>query len=247
MALLETKFNTYYTSFETNMTKAGSAYADALASIEQQFIEYGIPVEERAKYLVQAQLTALQTITTSAVQATLGVIEEEKKQDAIDSQILNDTSQRAESTARITRDNAKSVSDIAVDTSQIAVNTSRIAIDTAFNTSQIALNTKQGLKLDKDTLLVAEQINTQTQATTKMSNEALKVVQETLKVIRDKQGYDDQMIMKTTEQQANLAAFAVNANSTTAQSAINNLKCLMLKQLSRTVPLAGESACSLNG
>ena len=204
MALLETKFNTYYTSFETNMTKAGSAYADALASIEQQFTEYGIPIEERAKYLVQAQLTALQTITTSAVQATLGIIQEEKKQDAIDSQIEVDT-------------------------------------------SQIALNTKQGLKLDKDTSLVTEQINTQTQATTKTQNEALKVVQETLKVVRDKQGYDDQMIMKTTEQQANLASFAVNANSTTAQSAINNLKCLMLKQLSRTVPLAGESACSLNG
>lgn len=204
MALLETKFNTYYTSFETNMTKAGSAYADALASIEQQFTEYGIPIEERAKYLVQAQLTALQTITTSAVQATLGIIQEEKKQDAIDSQI-------------------------------------------AVDTSQIALNTKQGLKLDKDTSLVTEQINTQTQATTKTQNEALKVVQETLKVVRDKQGYDDQMIMKTTEQQANLASFAVNANSTTAQSAINNLKCLMLKQLSRTVPLAGESACSLNG
>lgn len=204
MVLLETKFNAYYTSFETNMTKAGSAYADALASIEQQFAEYGIPVEERAKYLVQAQLTALQTITTSAVQATLGVIEEEKKQDATDSQI-------------------------------------------AVDTSQIELNTKQGLKLDKDTSLVTEQINTQTQATTKTQNEALKVVQETLKVVRDKQGYDDQMIMKTTEQQANLASFAVNANSTTAQSAINNLKCLMLKQLSRTVPLAGESACSLNG
>lgn len=204
MALLETKFNTYYTSFETNMTKAGSAYADALASIEQQFIEYGIPVEERAKYLVQAQLTALQTITTSAVQATLGIIQEEKKQDAIDSQI-------------------------------------------AVDTSQIALNTKQGLKLDKDTSLVTEQINTQTQATAKTQNEALKVVQETLKVVRDKQGYDDQMIMKTTEQQANLAAFAVNANSATAQGAIDNLKCLMLKQLSRTVPLAGESACSLNG
>lgn len=195
MALLETKFNTYYTSFETNMTKAGSAYADALASIEQQFTEYGIPVEERAKYLVQAQLTALQTITTSAVQATLGIIQEEKKQDEID--------------------------------------------------SQIALNTKQGLKLDKDTLLVAEQINTQTKATEKTLNEALKVVQETLKVIRDKQGYDDQMIMKTTEQQANLASFAVNANSTTAQGAIDNLKCLMLKQLSRTVPLTGETTCSL--
>jgi len=244
MAVLEAKFNTYYTSFETNMTKAGSAYADALASIEQQFTDYGIPIEERAKYIVEAQLTALQTITASAVQATLGIIAEEKKQDAIDSQILNDTSQRAVDTSKIALDSKQGLM-IDKQTLKIVEDILLVTEQTTTQKQVTVKTTNEALKIVEDTLLVTEQINTQTQVTAKTLNEALKVIQETLKVIRDKQGYDDQMIMKTTEQQANLASFAVNANSTTAQAAIDNLKCLMLKQLSRTVPLVGETTCTL--
>ena len=68
----------------------------------------------------------------------------------------------------------------------------------------------------------------------------LKQAQKDL-ITRQIQGFDDNMLLKITEHQANLASFAVNANSTSAQSTINDLKTKMGNVESRVQPLDNEN------
>ena len=52
-------------------------------------------------------------------------------------------------------------------------------------------------------------------------------------VKRQVQGFDDNLMVKATEHQSNLAAFAVNAGSSTAQTTIDDLKLRMTDMLNR--------------
>ena len=59
--------------------------------------------------------------------------------------------------------------------------------------------------------------------------------------MRQVQGFDDNMLLKIVENQAGLAQFAVNANSNSAQSTINELKTKMGNVESRVKPLDNEN------
>lgn len=60
---------------------------------------------------------------------------------------------------------------------------------------------------------------------------------------RQRQGYDDNMLLKLVEEQGGLASFAVNAGSDTAQTTINDLKAKMLLVQERVTPLTGLPSC----
>ena len=60
---------------------------------------------------------------------------------------------------------------------------------------------------------------------------------------RQRQGYDDNLLLKLVEEQGGLASFAVNAGSDTAQSTINDLKTKMLLVQERVLPLTGLPSC----
>jgi len=62
-------------------------------------------------------------------------------------------------------------------------------------------------------------------------------------IIRQKQGYDDNMLLKIVEHQAGLASFAVNAGSDTAQTTIDSLKQKMTAVENRVISLDGEAQC----
>lgn len=59
--------------------------------------------------------------------------------------------------------------------------------------------------------------------------------------MRQVQGFDDNMLLKIVENQAGLAQFAVNANSNSAQSTINELKTKMANVESRVKQLDDEN------
>ncbi len=63
-------------------------------------------------------------------------------------------------------------------------------------------------------------------------------------VLRQKQGYDDNMLLKIVEHQASLASFAVNAGSNTAQSTVTLLKDKMVHVENRVIPLVPRVAPS---
>ncbi|NOQ31168.1 MAG: hypothetical protein GQ570_08610 [Helicobacteraceae bacterium] len=113
-------------------------------------------------------------------------------------------------------------------------------------TIEIIKEEKNQDKIDADIALVNETKLTQAQATLKTAKEVLKVEADTIKVERDTQGYDDQMIMKMVTEQASVASFAVNSGSDTAQTALDNLKCLMTQVLARTSAVNGETVCVLD-
>ena len=60
---------------------------------------------------------------------------------------------------------------------------------------------------------------------------------------RQRQGYDDNLLLKLVEEQGGLASFAVNAGSDTAQSTINDLKAKMSLVQARVLPLSGLPSC----
>jgi hypothetical protein len=62
-------------------------------------------------------------------------------------------------------------------------------------------------------------------------------------VDRKYQFYDDKVLIEMIAKQGDLASFAVNANSSTAQDTINDLKAKMVALTNRVVSLDGESAC----
>lgn len=70
----------------------------------------------------------------------------------------------------------------------------------------------------------------------------LKAAQRDL-TVRQTQGFDDNLLIKNVEKQGELAAFAVNANSASAQTTINDLKTLMAELSSRVVPLGTGDSC----
>lgn len=53
--------------------------------------------------------------------------------------------------------------------------------------------------------------------------------QQALQVVRQIQGYDDNLMVKMGEFQSGLASFAVNSGSDSAQDAINDLKAILLE------------------
>lgn len=59
-------------------------------------------------------------------------------------------------------------------------------------------------------------------------------------VIRKTQYYDDRLLETIVEKQSDLASFAVNANSDSAQTTINDLKEKMANVENRVVPLIGN-------
>ena len=59
--------------------------------------------------------------------------------------------------------------------------------------------------------------------------------------MRQVQGFDDNMLLKIVENQAGLAQFAVNANSNSAQSTINELKTKMANVEARVKQLDDET------
>lgn len=62
-------------------------------------------------------------------------------------------------------------------------------------------------------------------------------------VDRKSQYYDDKLLVEMIGKQGDLASFAVNANSSTAQDSINDLKAKMTALTNRVVPLVGEATC----
>jgi len=64
---------------------------------------------------------------------------------------------------------------------------------------------------------------------------------QTSEAVRKIQAYDDNMLNTVVEQQAGLASFAVNANSDTAQSTIDELKAKMAEVEKRVIPVDGGS------
>lgn len=70
----------------------------------------------------------------------------------------------------------------------------------------------------------------------------LKAAQRDL-TVRQTQGFDDNLLIKNVEKQGELAAFAVNANSASAQTTINDLKTLMAQLSSRVIPLDSGDSC----
>lgn len=60
-------------------------------------------------------------------------------------------------------------------------------------------------------------------------------------IIRKTQYYDDRLLETVVEKQADLASFAVNANSDSAQDTINDLKTKMASIEQRVVPVAGNT------
>lgn len=64
-------------------------------------------------------------------------------------------------------------------------------------------------------------------------------------VVRQTQGYDDNMLLKLVEEQGGLASFAVNAGSDTAQSTINEFKTKMSLVQARVKEIDGSFNCPL--
>jgi len=56
---------------------------------------------------------------------------------------------------------------------------------------------------------------------------------------RQKQGYDDNMLLKIVEHQASITSFAINANSKSAQETINTLKAKMVSVEARVKTISG--------
>lgn len=62
---------------------------------------------------------------------------------------------------------------------------------------------------------------------------------------RQRQGYDDNMLLKLVEESGGLASFAVNSGSDTAQTTINDFKAKIALVQARIMPLAGEPTCPI--
>jgi hypothetical protein len=65
-------------------------------------------------------------------------------------------------------------------------------------------------------------------------------------IIRKTQYYDDRLLETVVEKQADLASFAVNANSDSAQTTINDLKVKMSAIEQRVVPVLGNECPTPN-
>ena len=65
--------------------------------------------------------------------------------------------------------------------------------------------------------------------------------EQSIELIRKTQYYDDRLLETVVEKQADLASFAVNANSTSAQNTINDLKTKMGAIESRVTPVLGNT------
>lgn len=63
---------------------------------------------------------------------------------------------------------------------------------------------------------------------------------QALELIRKTQYYDDRLLETVVEKQADLASFAVNANSDSAQTTINDLKSKMSNIEARVIPVNGN-------
>jgi hypothetical protein len=68
---------------------------------------------------------------------------------------------------------------------------------------------------------------------------------QALEVIRKTQYYDDRLLETVVEKQADLASFAVNANSDSAQDTINDLKTKMSAIEQRVIPVLGNDCPAL--
>ena len=62
----------------------------------------------------------------------------------------------------------------------------------------------------------------------------------TLLIYRQMQGYDDNILVKISDQRSSVASFAVNSGSTSAQSAIDAMNNTMGQLESRVEPILGE-------
>lgn len=255
---LNTIFNTYFTSFESEMTKTGSAHADMLLGIETLFNQFDIPAEKRAEYITQAHISALNTTQGNANQAALSIIAEEKKQELLDAQIALTNSQKLktdEETLLITAQ----ISKVNADKLMVDAQTSKIGKDEDLVDAEILIAAERLLTqvnvtaktasektlVDKEVLIAIERELTQIKQTSLLSAQVNKTIADTslteeqiLKVTRDIDGYDDQLVLKAMENQGSLASFAVNSNSDTAQCTIDTLKLFQDKVLVR----AGEIA-----
>lgn len=64
---------------------------------------------------------------------------------------------------------------------------------------------------------------------------------QALEIIRKTQYYDDRLLETIVEKQSDLASFAVNSNSDSAQTTINDLKAKMANVESRVIPVKGNT------
>ena len=211
MAILNTKFEAYFSEFEKKFTATDSAYAKMFTDLKQSFDSFGLSAEQSAELLVNAHISALNSIQSNANNAALSLIAEEKKQELTD--------------ANISLANAnKLLAD---------ANKSLISAQEAKVLKDIEL-------VDKNIAHTNEMINTQVEATRKMAEDVFtqiqqadKIIKETEKIDRDIKGYADQMHIKACEYKSSLASFAVNAGGDEAQmqaaiDAFNNQVTTML-------------------
>lgn len=68
-------------------------------------------------------------------------------------------------------------------------------------------------------------------------------IAQTALLERQRQGYDDNTLNKINEQKASVASFAVNAGSTSAQSALDSMNQTMEQALGRVQAVDGQEPC----
>ncbi len=191
MAALNTKFTQYFLEFEKTMMSEGGVYDTTIKGLLTSFNEFGLSVEEKSKLLAEAKATSLQVVQSHATQAALAIIKNEKEQELLDEQVKTETEQTT-----------------------LVKNKGLTEIEQAeLLKEQAELVEQQTLTETEQTKVVQEAINTQTAETAKKNEEKKKIT-------RDICGYDDQLQIKSAEYHGNLASFAVNADSESAQDAI---------------------------
>jgi len=214
--VLDNKYKEYFSAFEENAIKESSAYDRMLKSLEESFEEFGLDAEKRAELLIQAHITALNSIQGNANSAVLAIIAEEKKQELIEAQISKEIAAKA------------------------LLNEQR---NTQIEATAKMRSDKY--KVDKEIAHLNEMILTQAEATGKMredkinaSKQGLKIGYEMKKIDRDIKGYADQMHIKACEYKSSLASFAVNAGGDEAQmqAAIDKFNNQVTTMLRRATP-----------
>lgn len=134
---------------------------------------------------------------------------------------------------------------IAIAFNKDAINASVSAVqeDTKVSlaTAEIALSTKQLDVADSGIAVNTADIAVKTKQLDVLTAEIANKTKQGLLIDRQKRGFDDNIFIKDVEFQANLASFAVNSGSATAQTTIDALTTKMTNSLNRADAYTGAA------
>ena len=214
MSTMKDDFVSYLEQISKKMISETSSYSTQIKKIEDQLIRFGLTNEQFAVAITEVNKAATQFITQYANSSAIELIRLETQQPLLDAQIElanKDLEIKDKEIAIKEKDLELKDKELELKDKEIEIATKELELKQA----DVALKEQQILESQAKVQLI--QAQTQTEVTQRGLIQA-----QTALIDRQVQGYDDNLLVKAAEFEGSLASFAVNAGSTSAQSAINN-------------------------